>query len=302
MSIINTREIDVGSGKGGVIKSTLADRAFRALERQGETVKAWEADENPGLSKILGKAKVKSITRPIPSIEDVQRERDVLVRHFDETSEVLDNPFVIGDIGAALAKHYVNYLRYADRPILNREFGIHQRFVSPFTMDDNALEGTVSYLTAAAEVFGPTDGYVSYIAVPVLMASYESDFINLQDNDNWDKIRRLQDEFGLVLTAPVPHIGSSAVAHGRTKRISMTEIFGMLSQLEDGIRSGKMPKDKPVIDLAASLRLAEAKSKIGQMTIVNREQKLLAEGLRKLDEAIQPIVQFDGEEPSVEAA
>lgn len=302
MSIINTREIDVGSGKGGVIKSTLADRAFRALERQGQTVKAWEADENPGLSKILGKAKVKSITRPIPSIEDVQRERDVLVRHFDETGEVLDSPFVIGDIGAALAKHYVDYLRYADRPVLNREFGIHQRFVSPFLMDNNALEGTISYLTAAAEVFGPSDGYVSYFAVPVLLASYESDFVNLQKNNDWDKIRRLQDEFGLVLTAPVPHIGSSAVAYGRTKSIGMTEIFSMLSQLEISLRSGKMPKDKALVDLAADLRLDEAKAPLVQKTIVNREQKLLAEGLRKLDEAIQPIVQFDGEDSSVEAA
>jgi hypothetical protein len=157
----------IGSNKGGVGKSLLAQLVIAAYDTAHEMsssldisdtrtdypLKVIEIDNQRRLNAVLG-PRVDLSMGAAPSMEDIARDRNANMTHFDRVyDEIGASPSII-DLGANVTSAFFSWARHFNIKDYAAQDGIRFRFVAVATPDTQALSAAISALREARLALG----------------------------------------------------------------------------------------------------------------------------------------------------
>lgn len=208
----------IGSDKGGVGKSLLAQIMANAHDRAGVPLKVVEIDHQRKLTGVLGN-RVDLSLGAYPGLADLERDRTAAGRFFDAAYDMWSSQDSLTDLGANVTTTLFDWMKHRDVASIARQDGLTFRFVAVATPDDQALRSAAEGLQRAKDTLGDN---VSLVLV-LNDTSGIAGFTPYHDTPEWRQLTNLREAHG-VSEIMLPRCESSILEWGRAWKMTIIDI------------------------------------------------------------------------------
>jgi hypothetical protein len=218
MSTPNTCTL-IGSDKGGVGKSFVAQLIVQAYDRIGRPLTVVEIDHQRKLTSIFGPRVNLSIAAS-PPIASSRTDRHAAESFFNPVYESWTNGESITDLGANVTTPLMEWARVHDIATLAIEEQVHFRFVAMATPDDQSLRSAALAIQDARRSLGEP----AEIFLVLNVITDGAGFKPYAETEEWKHLMRLVHSHR-VTVCNVPLCDSSLLEHGRSQGFTVIDIL-----------------------------------------------------------------------------
>lgn len=216
----------IGSDKGGVGKSLLAQIMANAHDRAGVPLKVVEIDHQRKLTSVLGD-RVDLSLGAHPGLADLERDRAAAGRFFDAAYDIWSSHDSVTDLGANVTTTLFDWMKHRDVAELAVQDGLTFRFVAVATPDDQALRSAVEGLERSKSVLGNN---VSLMLV-LNDAAGVAGFAPYEKTAEWKAIDSIRERHGLNVIH-LPRCESSILDWGRAWKLTIIQLVEAHDQID----------------------------------------------------------------------
>jgi len=209
----------IGSDKGGVGKSLIAQLFVLAHDKAGLDLSVIEVDHQRKLTSIL-KNRVDLALDATPSIAFSTRDRFAVEGFFNTVYEKWVEQDSLTDLGANVTTSIMEWARVNQIAGLAEEDNIHFRFVAVTTPDDQAIRSAIAAVEEARRGLGAD----AEIFVILNNNSSDSGFEPYEGTDDWRRLMGLRHTHGVQLIR-VPHCDSKILEWGKGLGLTVLDIL-----------------------------------------------------------------------------
>lgn len=208
----------IGSDKGGVGKSLMAQIFVAAYDQGGRPLKVIEIDNQRTLTSVF-KDRVDLSLDASPAL-DSEDGRGAMHRHFARPYALWAESDSVTDLGANVTSPILNWMQQHDIPSMAQEDGIGFRFLSIAIPDDQSLRSAVSSIEMARRGLG-IDARIHLILNDTVGLS---GFAPYEDSEIWQRLMAMQASHK-VDVLHIPHCSSRIMDWGRARGLTVLQIL-----------------------------------------------------------------------------
>ncbi|WP_310622392.1 nucleotide-binding protein [Flexibacterium corallicola] len=253
----------IGSDKGGVGKSTIAELLANAFDRNNVRLQIVEIDRQRKLSAALGQQRINLSMDPTPKFgtpESLEQYFNPVFKHWSLASSLTD-------LGANVTSPILNWIEHFDLDDFAQEVGISFRFAACTTPDDQAINSALEAYKSAKRALGKNANYFVILNHTDSNSSYEP----FKKNVDLVELNRLAEENELRLLK-LPYCRSSLFRMCSSEQISL---FKLIDKYKKSTAS----------ELAKELDM--------EPLLLFQNLKLLLKWLTETQNAIAPLLDFN---------
>ncbi|MTH95363.1 hypothetical protein [Roseibium sp. RKSG952] len=209
----------IGSDKGGVGKSLVAQLLTLIFRFSEVDLRVVEIDNQRKLTGILGEDKVNLSLSAMPQFERGSRDRHHFESFYNPVYTEWSKGFSLTDLGANVTTSLLDWFTYCDIGELAVEDGIRFRFVACATPDEQAIQSAIESAENAKKAFGS-------LAEVFIVLNDSSGNLGFAPYENGDAMRGLhqQEQSGAVKVIRLPFCDSLLFEYGRAEKMSPIQI------------------------------------------------------------------------------
>lgn len=218
---MTTRKIStiIGSDKGGVGKSMLAQIITLIYDNGDFPLQVIEVDNQRKLSSILGNERINVSLSASPDLEDVSRRPHEAEAFFNPVYIEWTKGASLTDLGANVTSSLLAWIRHCDITQLAVEDNIHFQFVACASPDEQALRSALTAVKDARETLGVS---ATYFIVLNEMVGY-SGFEPYANSESYKQIQEMAKR-GEITIIEIPYCESRLFEHGKAMDLDMLRI------------------------------------------------------------------------------
>lgn len=209
----------IGSDKGGVGKSMIAQIMTLIYDKGGFPLQVIEVDNQRKLSSVLGKDRINVSLSATPDLEEISRRPHQAEAFFNPAYIEWTKGASLTDLGANVTSSLLAWIRHCDITQLTIEDGIHIQFVACASPDEQALRSALSAVIDARNTLGACANY--YIVLNE-MVGY-SGFEPYANSESYKEILKMAKN-GELTVIDIPYCDSRLFEHGKAMNMDMVQI------------------------------------------------------------------------------
>lgn len=209
----------IGSDKGGVGKSMIAQIMALIYEKAGIPLQVIEIDNQRKLSSVLGQDRISVSLSATPDLEEVTRRPHQAEAFFNPAYLEWSKGASLTDLGANVTSSLLAWVRHCEITQLAVEDGIHINFVACASPDEQALRSALSAIVDARKTLGVT---ADYFIVLNEMVGY-SGFEPYANSESYKEIQAMAQR-GEIKIIEIPFCDSRLFEQGRAMNLHVLEV------------------------------------------------------------------------------
>lgn len=210
----------IGSDKGGVGKSMIAQIMALIYENAGIPLQVIEIDNQRKLSSVLGKERISVSLAATPDLEEITRRPHQAESFFNPAYIEWTKGSALTDLGANVTSSLLAWIRHCEIMELAVQDNIHINFVACASPDEQALRSALSAVLDARKTLGVTAEY--FIALND-MTGY-SGFDPYANSESYKEIRAMAQR-SEVKIIEIPFCDSRLFEQGKAMNLDVLQII-----------------------------------------------------------------------------
>lgn len=219
----------IGSDKGGVGKSLVAQIMVIAHDQAGMPLKVVEIDHQRKLTSIFGD-RVDLAMDATVDVSHADKANRLVETFFDRAYDLWAAGDSLTDLGANVTTSLLSWFEHCDVGTIADQDGVAFRFVALATPDDQALRSAIASLEKARTALGPN----AQLFLILNNAVGAGGFDPYRSTDLWRQISSIQVTHGVRLIE-LPYCGSSIMDFGRAWGLTIAQVLNQETELMDRI-------------------------------------------------------------------
>lgn len=211
----------IGSDKGGVGKSLIAQLVVHAFDKVGHPLSVIEIDHQRKLTSVLGEARVSLSRDASPALSVTQRDRRATEEFFNPVYEQWCLGDSLTDLGANVTTSLMEWARANDIQGHVASDGLHFRFVAMTAPDDQAIRSAIKAVQEARRALGAN--------AEIFIALNDSGigsagFRPFEGTNDWRTLMSLTASHGAQIMN-IPLCDSQILEYGRAQGFTVLDIL-----------------------------------------------------------------------------
>jgi len=219
----------IGSDKGGVGKSLIAQIMVIAHEQAQQPLKVIEIDHQRKLTSIFKDRVDLSLDAGV-GIAEALKDRRAAETFYNGAYEMWASCDSVTDLGANVTTSLLSWIQHCDVTTIAAEDGIRFRFIAIATPDDQAIRS----VTTAIEQARRTLGVDADLFIVLNDTAGTTGFAPYENTEAWRRMIALQTTHGARLVH-LPYCNSAIMEWGRAWGLTIMQILEPASEVMDKI-------------------------------------------------------------------